>query len=293
MNTEHNQPIYKQVYQSIKEKIEKEVYPVGMLLPTESELQQEYSVSRTTIRRTIALLQADGLIRVKQGYGTEILRNKVSQCMNSITSVSESLRKMGREVGVGNMYIERVHATYELAEELKVEVGDPLILINRIQTSDGMPITIAKNYIPEKFVPGIINEEEKIISLYKYINEKYTAQDPHQLRRGHVLRRNGVLLLFEAPMDPRGAQPAPSRRLSRPGPLLQHRGLYRLSLRYALRRPWGHGQHYSHGGARGGYAPRGIPSRGKPGAPPGAGHSHRTPGGGDTIPRGPQAQQAD
>ena len=121
MNTKNNQPIYKQVYQSIKDKIEKEVYPVGMLLPTESELQQEYSVSRTTIRRTIALLQADGLIRVKQGYGTEILRNKVSQCMNSITSVSESLRKMGREVGVGNMFIERVHATFELAEELKVE----------------------------------------------------------------------------------------------------------------------------------------------------------------------------
>ena len=173
MNTKNNQPIYRQVYQSIKDKIEKEVYPVGMLLPTESELQQEYSVSRTTIRRTISLLQADGLIRVKQGYGTEILRNKVSQCMNSITSVSESLRKMGREVGVGNMYIEKVHATFELAEELKVEVGEPLILINRIQTSDGMPITIAKNYIPEKFVPGIINEKEKIISLYKYINEKY------------------------------------------------------------------------------------------------------------------------
>jgi len=119
------------------------------------------------------MLQADGLIRVKQGFGTEILRNKVSQCMNCITSVAESLRKMGREVGVGSMYIEKVHASYELAEELKVEVGEPLILINRIQTSDGMPITIAKNYIPEKFVPGIINEDSKIVSLYKYLNEKY------------------------------------------------------------------------------------------------------------------------
>lgn len=173
MGTGTKQPIYVRVYNSIKEKIENDIYPVGMLLPTEAELQKEYSVSRTTIRRTISMLQADGLIRVKQGFGTEILRNKVSQCMNCITSVAESLRKMGREVGVGSMYIEKVRASYELAEELKVEVGEPLILINRIQTSDGMPITIAKNYIPEKFVPGIINEDSKIVSLYKYLNEKY------------------------------------------------------------------------------------------------------------------------
>lgn len=162
------------MYENIKEKIEKELYPVGMFLPTEDELQKEYSVSRTTVRRAIGLLQADGLIKVKQGYGTEIVRSKVSQCLNSITSVSESLRNMGHVVDVGSMHIERISASYELAEELKINVGDPVILISRIQTSDGAPIAIAKNYISEKFVPGMIDEKEKIISLYKYINEKYS-----------------------------------------------------------------------------------------------------------------------
>ena len=72
------------------------------------------------------------------------------------------------------MHIERVRASYELAEELNLEVGEQVILISRIQTSNGDPITIAKNYIPEKLVPGIINEGENIVSLYKYINEKYS-----------------------------------------------------------------------------------------------------------------------
>ncbi len=162
------------MYQNIKEKIEKELYPVGMMLPTEEELQEEYSVSRTTVRRAIALLQADGLIRVRQGYGTEIVRSKVSQCLNTITSVSESLRQKGCEVGASNIHIERVYATYELAEELKLDVGEPVILINRIQTSDGAPIAIAKNYIAEKYVPGLVDEKENIVSLYRYINEKYS-----------------------------------------------------------------------------------------------------------------------
>ena len=167
-------PFYKSMYQNIKEKIEKELYPVGMLLPTEEELQAEYSVSRTTVRRAIALLQADGLIKVRQGYGTEIVRSKVSQCLNTITSVSESLRQKGCEVGVSNMHIERVYATYELADELQLEVGAPVILISRIQTSDGAPIAVAKNYIAEKYVHGLIDEKENIVSLYRYINEKYS-----------------------------------------------------------------------------------------------------------------------
>ena len=174
MESKSKMPFYKSMYENIKEKIEKELYPVGMLLPTEEELQAEYSVSRTTVRRAIALLQADGLIKVRQGYGTEIVRSKVSQCLNTITSVSESLRQKGCEVGVSNMHIERVYATYELADELQLEVGEPVILISRIQTSDGAPITIAKNYIAEKYVPGLIDEKENIVSLYRYINEKYS-----------------------------------------------------------------------------------------------------------------------
>ena len=139
-----------------------------------AELQKEYGVSRTTVRHTIELLQNDGLVHVKQGYGTEILRKKVSQSMNGVTSVSESLRKAGHSVGASKMYIERVYATPDLADELNINVGDSLILINRIQTADEKPISIARNYIPERFVPGLIDEKNTIVSLYSYIMEKYS-----------------------------------------------------------------------------------------------------------------------
>ncbi|MBQ8837537.1 MAG: GntR family transcriptional regulator [Clostridia bacterium] len=173
MKNSSKMPMYKSMYRSIREKIEKELYPVGMLLPNEEELQQEYSASRTTVRHAIALLKEDGFIEVRQGYGTEVVRRKISQSLNSITSVSETLRKMGNDVGVGHMHIERIYATYELANELKIEVGEPIIQISRIQTANDEPITIAKNYIPEKFVPGLVEESENIVSLYKYLEEKY------------------------------------------------------------------------------------------------------------------------
>lgn len=169
-------PIYKDMYMKLKLKIENELYKKGTLLPSEEELQKEYNVSRTTVRKAIALLQGDGLIEVKQGYGTEILRNRVSQYLNNISSVSECLKHTGYVVGVRNMHIERIAATNILAEALHIDVGEPVILISRIQTADNAPITIAKNYIPEKYVPGITQEKDDIISLYKYLDDKYSIK---------------------------------------------------------------------------------------------------------------------
>lgn len=176
MKKEPKIPIYISMYKNIKDKIEKKIYPIGMFLPCEEELQKEYNVSRTTVRHAVALLQKEGLVCVQQGCGTEVVRNKISQTLNDITSVSQSLKNMGYEVGVSSMFMERIFATHELANELMVPEGEPLILISRIQTANGTPIAIAKNYIIEKFVPGILNEEENIVSLYKYIENKYSLR---------------------------------------------------------------------------------------------------------------------
>ena len=79
MKKSQSLPIYMDMYQDIKKKIADEVYPVGAFLPTEAQLQETYRVSRTTVRRAVAKLQEDGLIKVKQGFGTQILQRKISQ----------------------------------------------------------------------------------------------------------------------------------------------------------------------------------------------------------------------
>lgn len=166
-------PLYKEMYQSIKKKIEDELYKKGTLLPTEEQLRMEYNASRTTVRRAIALLQEEGLIKVQQGYGTEVIRSRTAQPLDDISSVSQSLCRSGYAVGVQNMCMKRILADSILAAELQIAPGEPVILIRRIQTADGIPITIAKNYIPEKLVPDLAEEKECIISLYQYLKAHY------------------------------------------------------------------------------------------------------------------------
>ena len=163
---------YKEMYETLKKRITKKEYKIGELLPPEPELEKEFNVSRTTVRRAIAMLVQDGYITVKQGFGTQVVSKKTTQNLNKLTSISESLEQKGLEIGVKGYYIELVRAEPEQAKLLVVPVGTPLYCIHRIRMADGAPIGIVKNYIIASYVPNL-EEMGEIRRLYQFLKEKF------------------------------------------------------------------------------------------------------------------------
>ena len=47
-------------------------YPAGATLPTEAELGAQFGISRTVVRESVKLLQAKGLVNIRQGIGTVV-----------------------------------------------------------------------------------------------------------------------------------------------------------------------------------------------------------------------------
>lgn len=66
-------PLYEQILHSLKGKILSGVYKKGELLPSEKELIEEYSVSRITVRKTLAILAEMGFVETIQGRGSVVL----------------------------------------------------------------------------------------------------------------------------------------------------------------------------------------------------------------------------
>ncbi len=168
-------PAYKKVYDEIRRMIYDGVYKKDSLLPPEPELQKMFGVSRTTIRKAIEMLSLDGMLSVKQGFGTLVTNTnkKAAQNLNLITSVSQTLENLGYEIGLKSIYIEPVKSYGRLSEMLGVEDDTPLFCINRIQTANNKPVAIAKNYLIADKFPDIDKTDDKIVSLYSYLNEKY------------------------------------------------------------------------------------------------------------------------
>lgn len=166
-------PAYKKMYFSIKRSIQEGGYPPGALLPSESELEKEFSVSRTTVRKAISLLTAEGYLDVKQGRGTMVLDTSTTQRLNSITSITETLMKRGYEVTTQGTCIESVPASESVAAALEIPVGTPVYMVQRVQCADGMPIAIIKNYLRANALPNLPEKAGHFTGLYSMLEKEY------------------------------------------------------------------------------------------------------------------------
>lgn len=166
-------PSYRKVYQTIKSRISGGIYRAGTLLPTESELEQEFGVSRTTIRRATNLLTSGGYLRPCQGRGTEVLDYSTSQRLNRITSVTESLLARGFSITTEGMCIERVPAPEQTAEALHLRAGAEVFRLQRVQYADGNPIALMENYLRTNLVPDFDQHTGAFISLYSFLEQEY------------------------------------------------------------------------------------------------------------------------
>ena len=61
-------PLYYQLENLLREKINSGKFSPGDRLPTESDFIEEYQVSRITVRQALGALAADGLIERRQGF---------------------------------------------------------------------------------------------------------------------------------------------------------------------------------------------------------------------------------
>ncbi len=95
-------PLWSQVYEILKERIEQNRYPEGTNLPTENELMEEFSLSRVTIRRAMDRLMNEGYITRRRGSGTIInsRRRNTSTSMQTTIIGEYNDRKDRRVISV-------------------------------------------------------------------------------------------------------------------------------------------------------------------------------------------------
>lgn len=169
-------PAYVKVYNTLLGRILEGDYAIGDFLPTEPELEKQFGVSRTTVRKAMEMLSREGLVEAKQGKGTSVLDYNTTQNINEVTSVSETLEKRGCVVYSKSMHIDRIEASSRLSKELEIPQNSPVIRIQRIQIADDMPIAIFRNYLIPSYVPNIESCEDQFSSLYDFLEEHYGLQ---------------------------------------------------------------------------------------------------------------------
>ena len=147
LDRDHSLPLYRQLYDVLRQQIEIGELKSGEAIPTEMELVQAYEVSRVTTRKALQLLVNDGVIVRRPGKGTFVHLEKIEEDQTLLQGFAEQMAARHPEQRMEILGFERILATQTLALTLGLEPGAPVLRIRRRHVIRQQPVAYAVIYL--------------------------------------------------------------------------------------------------------------------------------------------------
>lgn len=147
--------VWRQVAARLEDDIAAGRFEANDRLPTEAALARQFSVNRHTIRRAIAVLADQGLVRVEQGRGAFVEDVVVDYPLRHRTSFSTNLLEQGRDPRQQFIGTEEIRADQRLASGLQIRRGTKLVVSRSIGHADDIPISVGMSVFPHARFPGL------------------------------------------------------------------------------------------------------------------------------------------
>lgn len=158
------EPMYRQIVDDLRAKIESGELARGSQLPTEIELREQYKASRNTVRDAIKWLTTLGLVETRPGQGTFVVE-KINPFVTTLTEDPETGRGGGeqgvyiaevsasqRAPGVSDPRVEIQKADAVLARNLRIEEGDQVVSRHQQRSIDETPWSLQTSFYPMRLV---------------------------------------------------------------------------------------------------------------------------------------------
>lgn len=133
-------PLYYQLKQLLGQRIVSGELQSGDMFPTEEQLQEEYQLSRTTVRQALKELELEGLVSRHRGRGTFVTQPKIHHSPEPHFSLTDALLKQGIQPDWRVLSAEWVPASAEIAAALGLETGTPVFQLRRLRLTNKEPI---------------------------------------------------------------------------------------------------------------------------------------------------------
>lgn len=139
------EPRYLRVERDLTARVKVGEWAPDEFLPSESELQDYYRVSRTTIRRAIADLVSSGILVIERGNGTRVVAETHHTSGVQVFSFAAAVTEQGMTPG-----------TRECTADLVTnEAGVRMIHLQRVMTADEDPISVADSWLEADQFAGV------------------------------------------------------------------------------------------------------------------------------------------
>ncbi|MBC8536950.1 UTRA domain-containing protein [Feifania hominis] len=166
-------PLYYQITEDIKQKINNKELNPGDKLPTEDFFVRYYGVSRVTVRNALNKLIEEKVIERTRGKGPVVANHVFNRHISRLSGLHEALAKEGIKGTSKILSIKEEPAGGEVAGHLEIPVGEPVVVIHRVRYADDIPICEQNTYLVRRLCGNFdFNTIDQNDSLYEVMERR-------------------------------------------------------------------------------------------------------------------------
>lgn len=166
------EPLHSVVAARLRQRIRTGEIKVGESLPSEADLCEEFSASRTPVRQALATLREEGLIGGGQGKRWAVLDAVPSQPFESFLSFTMRARLTGYVPGQRLQEIALRRPDPAVAAALQIDPDSLVVQLLRLRLLDGRPAMLERMTYTEQVGRPLMAADLNAGSIYALLTER-------------------------------------------------------------------------------------------------------------------------
>jgi GntR family histidine utilization transcriptional repressor len=176
-------PRYAQIKSHIKTQLESGLWRVGERIPSETQLSEDFSVSRMTARRAVQELADEGLLERSVGAGTFVTRPPSPISAVELPDFNRQFSFSNPQYSNRLITLEEIAAERDIAALLGLAEGELIYHSVVVHSIGSVPMQWEECFVSPELVPAYLKQNYQKVSPQAYINWVATpSRDEYQLQ---------------------------------------------------------------------------------------------------------------
>ncbi len=151
-------PIYSRIEKFLRDRIRSGELLPGDPIPPESQLVQQFQISRMTVRQALSRLVYEGLVVRYRGRGSFVAEPRLEHSKVWL-SFEEEMQARGAKIRIRLLERRLVQASGRVAESLDLPEGAEVIALKRLRFVDDQVVGIETRYLPRAIGQALTSDE--------------------------------------------------------------------------------------------------------------------------------------
>ena len=161
---DYKMPIYLQLREIIRNKIEEGEYMPGTAIPSENKLAETFGINRITIRNAVDALVHEGILRRVQGKGVFVIGKKNEFSIEEHAGFVGDAIKEDARISVKELQKSEREAGNKYANLFGLELEDEIYYIRQMHSLNGVETMIVDFFLPKKVLPSLDTINSSVFS---------------------------------------------------------------------------------------------------------------------------------